>query len=136
MNITITALVAAPDRGRGLARDMSVRRALDEVGQNYEVRLVSFKEMKETTHLARQPFSQIPTFEEDGLVLFESGAIVLLIAGRYPGLLPDDADARARSTAWMFAAQTTIEPSIVERETAEFHEHNEGWHSKRMPLMD
>src|SRR5581483_7388312 len=100
---TITAFEASPDRGRGLARDMPVRWALEEVGQPYEVRLVSFKAMREPAHLALHPFGQIPTYEEDGLALFESGAIVFHIAQRHKGLLPDDAKARARAINWMFA---------------------------------
>ena len=92
----ITAFKSSPDRGRGLARDMRVRWAFEEVGQPYEVRLVSFGEMKQAPHLALHPFGQIPTYEDGDLALFESGAIVLHIADRHPGLLPGDADARAR----------------------------------------
>ena len=115
---TITAFESSPDRGRGLARDMPVRWALEEVGQPYDVRLVSFAAMKEPAHMARQPFGQIPTYEEGGLTLFESGAIVLHLAEQHPGLLPNDANARARAIAWMFAAKSTVEPPIVEREAA------------------
>src|ERR1700709_1036768 len=104
---TITAFESSPDRGQGLARDMRVRWALEEVGQVYEVRLVSFDEMKQPAHLARQPFGQIPTYEEGDLVLFESGAIIFHIAERHSGLLPADADARARAITWMFAALST-----------------------------
>src|SRR5690606_23194184 len=114
MTPIITTFESSPDGGRGLARDMPVRWALEEAGQPYEVRLVSFAAMKEPAHRALQPFGQIPTYKEGGLVLFESGAIVLHIAGRHPGLLPDDADARARAVAWMFAALNTVEPPIVE----------------------
>ena len=115
MTITITAFESSPDRGQGLARDMRVRWALEEVGQPYDVRLLSFKEMKEPAHLALHPFGQIPTYEEGDLALFESGAIVFHIAERHAGLLPDDANARARAIAWMFAALSTVEPPIVER---------------------
>src|SRR5579862_9814652 len=115
---TITAFAQSPDRGRGLARDMRVRWALEEVGQPYDVRLVSFTEMKEPAHLARHPFGQIPTYEEGDLALFESGAIVLHIAERHTGLLPDDANARARAITWMFSALSTLEPPIVDREVA------------------
>src|ERR671921_2055724 len=97
MKPVITAFESSPDRGRGLARDMAVRWALEEVGQPYDVRLVSFAEMKEPAHLALQPFGQIPTYEEGDLALFETGAIVLHIAERYAGLLPHDANARARA---------------------------------------
>ena len=116
MTPTITVLERSPDGGQGLARDMPVRWALEEAGQQYEVRPVSFKAMKEPAHLARHPFGQIPTYEEDGLALFESGAIVLHIAQHSPGLLPRDANAGARAVTWMFAALSTIEPPIVERE--------------------
>ncbi len=133
---TITAFEASPDRGRGLARDMAVRWALEEVGQRYEVRLVSFAEMKEPAHLALQPFGQIPTYEEGGLALFESGAIVLHIANRHSGLLPEDADARARAIAWMFAALTTVQSPIVERETAIVLERDRPWHEERLPVLE
>src|SRR5881275_873617 len=110
MKPTITAFERSPDRGRGLARDMRVRWALEEVGQPYEVRLLSFEAMKQPGHLARNPFGQIPTYEEGELTLFESGAIVLHIAQQHPGLLPLEAHARARATMWMFAALNTVEP--------------------------
>src|SRR6478736_2219790 len=118
MNPTITAFERSPDRGRGLARDMRVRWALEEVGQPYDVRTVSFRAMKEPGHRALHPFGQIPTYEEDGLALFESGAIVLHLAERRSGLLPDDPDARARAIAWMFAALGTVEPPILELQVA------------------
>jgi len=133
---TITAFASSPDRGRGLARDMPVRWALEEVGQPYDVRLVSFAEMKEPAHLARQPFGQIPTYEESDLALFESGAIVLHIAETHAGLLPDDVNARARAIAWMFAAKSTVEPPIVERETAILLEKDRSWYEARLPILD
>src|ERR1044071_7960129 len=113
MKPTITAFERSPDRGRGLARDMRVRWALEEVGQPYDVRHVSFDEMKQPAHLALHPIGQIPHYEDGGLALFESGAIVLHIAEGRPGLLPEDPDARARAIAWMFAALSTVEPPIV-----------------------
>ena len=136
MTPIITAFANSPDRGRGLARDMRVRWALEEVGQSYEVRLVSFAEMKEPGHLARHPFGQIPTYEEGDLVLFESGAIVLHIAGRHAGLLPDDADGRARAITWMFAALNTVEPPIVERSMATLVERDKSWYGERLPMLD
>ena len=136
MTITITAFESSPDRGQGLARDMPVRWALEEAGQPYEVRLVSFAEMKEPAHLARQPFGQIPTYEEENLVLFESGAIILHIAERHAGLLPADGDARARAIAWMFAAASSVEPTIVNREIAILLEGDRSWHEERLPLVD
>src|SRR5215469_12331244 len=108
MTITITAFERSPDRGQGLARDTRVRWALEEVGQPYEVRLVSFRALKEPAHLALNPFGQIPTYEEGDLALFETGSIILRIAERHPGLLPDEADARARAITWMFAAVNTV----------------------------
>jgi glutathione S-transferase len=118
MTITITAFERSPDGGRGLARDTRVRWALEEVGQPYQVRLVSFRAMKEPAHLALHPFGQIPTYEEGDLALFETGSIVFHIAQRHAGLLPGDADARTRAITWMFAALNTVEPPILERETA------------------
>ncbi|MBX3506758.1 MAG: glutathione S-transferase family protein [Parvibaculum sp.] len=132
----ITAFEASPDRGRGLARDTRIRWALEEAGVAYEVRLLSFAAMKEPAHLALQPFGQIPTYEEDGVVLFESGAIVLHIAERHGGLLPEDEAARARALSWMFAALNTVEPPILERESAGYTERNESWHEARLPLME
>jgi glutathione S-transferase len=136
MNPIITAFERSPDGGRGQARDMRVRWALEEVGQPYDVRLVSFREMKEPRHRARQPFGQIPTYEEGDLALFESGAIVLHIAGKHAGLLPADANARARAIAWMFAAVSTVEPPIVEREQVEYTEGDRPWYGERLPLLD
>lgn len=136
MTITITAFERSPDGGKGLARDMRVRWALEEVGQPYEVRLVSFRAMKEPAHLALHPFGQIPTYEEDDLVLFETGAIILHIAQRHAGLLPEDADARARAIAWMFAAVNTVEPPILELANAKLLESDKPWNKERMPLVE
>lgn len=132
----ITAFEASPDRGRGLARDTRIRWALEEAGVAYEVRLLSFAQMKEPAHLALQPFGQIPTYEEEGVALFETGAIVLHIAERHGGLLPEDEAARARALSWMFAALNTVEPPILERETAGYAERNESWYEARLPLME
>ena len=136
MTPTMTAFESSPDRGKGMARDMPVRWAFEEVGQPYDVRLVSFKEMKEPAHCALQPFGQIPTLEDGDLTLFESGAIVLHIAQSHTGLLPRDRDARARAIAWMFAAKSTVEPVIVEREVAEYLEGDKPWNEERLPLID
>ncbi|MBK3838574.1 glutathione S-transferase family protein [Paraburkholderia aspalathi] len=135
MTPVITAFERSPDRGRGLARDTRVRWALEEVGQPYEVRLVSFDAMKEPAHRALHPFGQIPTYEEGALVLFESGAIVFHIAERHAGLLPDDADARARAITWMFAALNTVEPPILDLQTAKFLEGDKSWYDERLPLV-
>ena len=135
MTITITAFERSPDGGKGLARDTRVRWALEEVGQPYEVRLVSFRAMKEPAHLALHPFGQIPTYEEGDLTLFETGAIVFHVAERHAGLLPDDANSRARAVAWMFAALNTIEPPILDLVTARFLEGDKPWCEERLPLV-
>ncbi len=136
MTITITAFERSPDGGKGLARDTRVRWALEEVGQPYEVRLVSFRAMKEPAHRALHPFGQIPTYEEGDLALFETGAIVFHIAERHAGLLPDDANARARAITWMFAALNTVEPPILEREIARLLEGDKTWYEERLPLVE
>ncbi|GAB1719397.1 MAG: glutathione S-transferase [Nitrosospira sp.] len=135
MTITITAFERSPDGGKGLARDMRVRWALEEAGQPYEVRLVSFRAMKEPAHLALHPFGQIPTYEEGDLALFETGAIVFHIAERHAGLLPVDANARARAITWMFAAVNTVEPPILELGTARLMEGDKPWNKERLPLV-
>src|SRR6185437_7554423 len=135
MTPTITVFERSPDRGKGQARDMRVRWALEEVGQPYDVRLVSFSEMKEPAHRALHPFGQIPTYEEGGLALFESGAIVLHIAARHRGLLPDDANARARAITWMFAALSTVEPPIVDLGVDVLLERDRSWYEQRLPLV-
>ncbi len=135
MTITITAFERSPDGGMGLARDTRVRWALEEVSQPYEVRLVSFGAMKEPAHLALHPFGQIPTYEEGDLTLFETGSIVLHIAERHPGLLPANANARARAITWMFAALNTVEPPILELVTVKFAEGDKPWKGERLPLV-
>jgi len=135
MTVVITAFERSPDGGKGLARDTRVRWALEEVGQPYEVRLVSFRAKKEPAHLRLHPFGLIPTYEEGDLVLFETGAIVLHIAERHAGLFPKDANARARAIAWMFAALNTVEPPILELVTARFTEGDEPWAQERLPLV-
>lgn len=135
MAITITAFERSPDGGKGLARDTRVRWALEEVGQPYKVRLVSFEAMKEPAHLALHPFGQIPTYEEGDLGLFETGAIVFHIAERYAGLLPDDANARARAITWMFAALSTVEQPILELQTATIFERDKPWSAERLLLV-
>jgi glutathione S-transferase len=135
MTITITAFEKSPDRGMGLARDTRVRWALEEVGQPYEVRLVSFKAMKEPAHLALHPFGQIPTYQDGDLALFETGSIILHIAEHHAGLLPDDANARARAITWMFAAVNTVEPPILELQTAKIFEGDRPWAKERLPLV-
>lgn len=136
MTVIITAFERSPDRGNGLARDMRVRWALEEAGEPYEVRLLSFKTMKEPAHLAIQPFGQIPTYEDGDLTLFESGAIVLHVAERHPGLLPDEAKARARAIMWMFAALNTLEPPIFDRSLVRILERDKPWYEERLSALD
>jgi glutathione S-transferase len=135
MTITITAFERSPDGGKGLARDTRVRWALEEVGQPYDVRLVSFRAMKEAAHLALHPFGQIPTFEDGDLALFETGAIVFHIAESHAGLLPEESNARARAITWMFAALNTVEPPILELVTVKFVEGDKPWSKERLPLV-
>jgi glutathione S-transferase len=136
MTVTITAFERSPDGGKGLARDTRVRWALEEVGQPYEVRLVSFRAMKEPAHRALHPFGQIPTYEEGDLALFETGAIVFHVAERHAGLLPNDANARARAITWMFAALNTVEPPILELGNAMLLEGDKPWQAERLPLVE
>lgn len=134
---TITAFENSPDGGQGHARDMRVRWALEEVGQPYDVRLVSFEALKQSPHRSLQPFGQIPTYQDGDLILFESGAIVLHIARNHPGLLPDDANAQARAVAWLFCALNTVEPPIVEREQAPYVERGQSWfNAERLAFLD
>ncbi len=136
MTITITAFERSPDGGKGLARDTRVRWALEEVGATYETRLVSFQALKEPAHLAIHPFGQIPTYEEGSLALFETGSIVLHIAEAHRGLLPADADGRARAISWMFAAVNTVEPPILELVTAKIFEAEKPWARDRLPIVE
>lgn len=136
MTITITAFADSPDQGAGLARDMIVRWALEELGQPYEVRLVPWADFKKPEHRKRNPFGQIPTYEEGDLVLFESGAIVLHLAERFPGLFPTDANARARAIAWMFAVVSDVEPLIVQREVVEYLESDKSWAAERLAMVE
>ena len=135
MTVVITAFEKSPDGGKGLARDTRVRWALEETGQPYEVRAVSFRAMKEPAHLALHPFGQIPTYQEGDLTLFETGSIVFHIAERHAGLLPQDANARARAITWMFAAINTVEPPILDLVTAKILEGDKPWSKERMPLV-
>ncbi|MGN6150093.1 MAG: glutathione S-transferase family protein [Rhizomicrobium sp.] len=135
MTITITAFDRSPDGGRGLARDTRVRWALEEVGQPYEVRLVTFPALKEPQHLAIHPFGQIPTYEEGDVAIFETGAILFHIAQRFPGLLPNDPAARARAITWIFAALNTVEAPILELQNAVILERDKPWHAERLPLV-
>lgn len=136
MTPIITAFERSPDRGQGLARDMRVRWALREAGLPYDVRLLSFAEMKEPAHMALHPFGQIPTYEEGDLALFESGAIVFHVAERHAGLLPKDANARARAISWMFAALNTVEPPIFDRALTGILDRDRPWYEERLCVLD
>ena len=136
MTITITAFANSPDQGGGYGRDMIVRWALEEVGQRYEERLIPWADFKKAEHRKRQPFGQIPTYEEGDLILFESGAITLHIAERFPGLFPKDANARARAIMWMFAVVSDVEPLIIQREVVEYFESDKSWASERMEMVE
>ncbi len=114
----LTAFAASPDQGRGLARDMAVRWALEEAGRPYDVRTVALQDLRNRAHLQRQPFGQIPTWQDGDTRLFESGAIVLHLAEANEGLLPTDPAARARALSWMFAAAATVEPAVTHLEVA------------------
>ena len=122
--------------GEELAVGLVEPRALEEVGQPYDVDYVSFAAMKQPRHRARHPFGQIPTYEEGGLVLFESGSIIFHIAERHPGLLPSDPTARARAITWMFAALSTVEPPILDLAIARVNEGKESWATDRLPLVE
>jgi glutathione S-transferase len=136
MTPVLTAFARSPDRGRGLARDLRVRWALEETGQPYRVRLLTFEDLEAPAHRALHPFGQIPTYEDGELRLFESGAIVMHVAERHPGLLPRDRHARSRALMWMFAALDTVEPPIVELSIAEIVERDKPWHAERRPMLE
>lgn len=133
---TITAFECSPDEGQGLARDMRVRWAMEEVGQPYDVTLVSMTALKEAEHRARNPFGSIPTYEDGDLILFESGAIIFQIAERHTGLFPKDKDARARAITWMFAALNTVEPPIIDWEMAQYFEKGKSWRDEHKAMIE
>jgi Glutathione S-transferase len=136
MKPVLSAFACSPDCGRGFARDHRVRWALEELGQPYEVRLLSFEDLKASKHRALHPFGQIPTYEEGDISLFESGAIVLYLAERHHGLLPTESLARSRAIMWMFAALNTMEPPIVELSIADIVERDKTWHAERRPMLE
>src|ERR1700756_3125315 len=110
--ITITAFDWVPDFARGLVRDLRVRWALEEAGLEYQAKLITHEEKLTPAYRALQPFSQVPSYRDDDVSLFEAGAIVLHIGRCSSALLPADDTGRARATAWMFAALNSIEPFI------------------------
>ena len=135
-SIKVSAFRWIPPFAQGLARDFRVRWALEEAGLPYEERLIGPEDQSSESYRALQPFGQIPAVEHDGLPLFESGAIVLHIAERHAGLLPNEPDARARAITWMFAALNTVEPPLVELEAATLLEHDKPWYRQRLLLLE
>jgi glutathione S-transferase len=131
--ITISAFEWVPDFARGLVRDLRVRWALEEAGLSYQTRLLKFGGQEEPDYRALQPFGQVPIFEEDGLVLFESGAIVLHIGARSEVLLPKDAGARARAEQWLISALNSIEPFVLNVAVIDIFYANEEWGKLRRP---
>lgn len=132
---TITAYDWVPDFARGQVRDLRVRWALEEVGRPYQVRYLNQGSQKAPPHRAIQPFGQVPTFEDGDLTLFESGAIVLHVAGGHPGLMPSDPTARARAIEWAFAALNTVEPPIMDHAIATLFEADKPWSKPRLPAV-
>jgi glutathione S-transferase len=135
MKPTITAFDWVPDFARGQVRDLRVRWALEEVGEEYDVLYLSQGAQKEPLHRTRQPFGQVPTYEEGDLILFESGAIVHHVASTRAGLLPADPAARARAVEWMFAALNTVEPPMMDHAIATLFEAGDPWSKPRLPAI-
>jgi glutathione S-transferase len=131
--ITISAFKWVPDFARGYVRDLRVRWALEEAGLPYTTHLLKQGDQDKTDYRALQPFGQVPIFEEDNLVLFESGAIVLYIGERSETLLPKDPGARARATQWLVAALNSLEPFIMNAAAIDVFYTNEEWAKLRRP---
>lgn len=134
--ITISAFRWVPPFAQGLVRDLRVRWALEEAGHPYEVRLIGPQEQKSDDYRALQPFGQVPTYEEDDLKLFESGAIVMHIAEKSDALMPRDADGRARARTWMFAALNTLEPQVQQLAAIDLFYPAEEWAKARRPGVE
>jgi glutathione S-transferase len=131
--VTISAFKSVPDFARGQVRDLRVRWALEEAGLAYETRLLEQGDQDEPEYRALQPFGQVPIFEEDGLVLFESGAIVLHIGERSEALLPQEPAARARAVQWLVAALNSIEPHVMNVVLIDILYANQEWAKLRRP---
>jgi glutathione S-transferase len=131
--ITISAFKWVPEFAQGQVRDLRARWALEEAGLPYKTRLLEQGDQDRPDYRALQPFGQVPILEHDGLVLFESGAIVLHIGEQSEALLPKDAGARARAVQWLIAALNSIEPSIMNVALIDLHYHNEEWAKLRRP---
>lgn len=131
--ITISAFGWVPEPARGQVRDLRARWALEEAGIPYKTRLLEQGDQDKPAYRALQPFGQVPILEEDGLVLFESGAIVLHIGERSEALLPKDAGARGRATQWLIAALNSIEPFVMNVALIDILYANEEWAKLRRP---
>lgn len=131
--ITISAFKWVPDFAQGQVRDLRARWALEEARLPYRTRLLVLGDQDTPGYRALQPFGQVPILEEDGLVIFESGAIVLYIGERSETLLPKDAGARARATQWLIAALNSIEPHLMNVAVLDFFHANEEWAKLRRP---
>jgi glutathione S-transferase len=136
MTIKVSAFRWVPPLAQGLVRDLRVRWALEEAHLPYEERLIGPVEQKSNEYRGLQPFGQVPAYEEDGLVLFESGAIVMHVAERCEVLLPVDPAARARAKTWMFAALNTIEPPIQNLAEIDLFHSREEWVKSRRPAVE
>jgi glutathione S-transferase len=133
--ITVSAFRYVPPFAQGLVRDLRVRWALEEVGQKYAVQLIDQNNKDSAAYRAMQPFGQVPAIEDDGFVLFESGAILLRIAEKADVLMPTDAESRSRTIAWMFAALNTVEPHIQNLTILDLSYANEEWAKARRPTL-
>ncbi|TLZ25125.1 MAG: glutathione S-transferase family protein [Gammaproteobacteria bacterium] len=131
--ITISAFKWVPESARGQVRDLRARWALEEAGLPYKTRLLEQGDQDRPEYRALQPFGQVPILEEDGSVLFESGAIVLYIGERSEALLPKDSRARARAVQWLIAALNSIEPSVMNVALIDLFYANEEWAKLRRP---
>lgn len=131
--ITVSAFRWVPDFARGLVRDLRVRWALEEAGLPYEAWLIGPDNQKSDDYRAMQPFGQVPAYEEDGFVLFESGAIVHHIASKSEALMPRDEKARARTLSWMFAALNSVEPHIQNLTAIDLFHADQEWAKQRRP---
>jgi glutathione S-transferase len=131
--ITISAFKWVPDFARGQVRCLRPRWALEEAGLPYRTRLLGPGDQDKPEYRALQPFGQVPIFEEDGLTLFESGAIVLHIGARAEALLPKDANARARAAQWVIAALNSVEPFVMNVAVIDLFYKDEEWAKLRRP---
>lgn len=133
MSITLTAFKWVPPFAQGLVRDLRVRWALEEAGVPYEVRLIDREDQVSKAYRQQQPFGQVPVFEENGLVLFETGAILLHVAERSEALMPADATGRERARTWVFAALNSIEPHVQYLAVIDLFCANDEWAKLRRP---